>query len=350
MSSTMTSGSGIGIPVALASGIRQRKTRWLWTGRLSCGSVALLAGRSSSGKSTLAAGIAAQLTGGPRLAGHEGPVVRGAVLWLSAEESLATIVKPRLRAAGANLRKVAFPGSDEYGVTQHAVEFPADLPALRTLILDMNAALVIVDPLASYTPSIDLNAQQAVRQLMGGLQTVSQQTGVTWLVVAHPNKSRTGNVLDRIFGSGAIRDFARSILLVGEHPECDGSRVVVNAKQSEGAEAPSLRFRFAFKDDKPLPPRVDWQGETPVTKEMLGVDAMDAGEQDGYLDARELLRTILTDWRPAKEVLAEGQAAGISERTMRAAKAELRCASRRVNDGMRPPHSEWGPPDTKPKR
>jgi putative DNA primase/helicase len=332
------------MPYTTAGRVRARKVRWLWWERVAEGSVTVLAGRSGGGKSTIATALVADVTGGPRLPCQVGPRIRGGVLWLSAEESPAKVMKPRFRAAGARAGKVVYPGVDDDGITQHFVELPADLHHLRLMVLDLDVRLIVLDPLASFCPQVDLNQQQPVRELMKGLRTVSEQTGVAWVLICHPNKTRTGPVEDRIFGSGAIKDFARSVLLVGGHPEADGRQVVVHVKASEGQVSPSLAFRFRRDPAGKVPPTLDWCGEVPVTKEMLGVEALDAGELDQHRDARELLRSLVKEWRPSKEVMSEALAAGIGERTLRTAKAELAIPSRRVANGFGPPHWEWGPP------
>lgn len=305
----------------------------------------MMAGRGGSGKSTVAAALAASVTGGPLMhANVEKPRCRGSVLWFGAEESAPKTVTPRLRAAGARMAKVIYPGLDDEGQVQHAIEFPADLHHVRDMCGDLNVKLCIVDPLASYCPGIDLNQQQPVRQLLGAMRLVAEQIGFSWLLIAHPNKSRTGPILDRIFASAALVHVCRSVLLVGEHPAADGRRVVVHAKTNEGEYMPTVCFRLNIDPEKKLPPTVSWIGEVPVTKEMLGVEAMDAGECDQHLDARALLRGSLTEWRPAKEIIAEAAAAGIGERSLRTAKAELQIPSRRVANGLTNPHWEWGPP------
>lgn len=335
------------IPWSHAGEIKKKSTRWLWDRRVSEGSVMLVAGRGGSGKSTLVAALVADITGGPPMPGGKKRSRGRSVLWLTAEEGTQTVVAPRLRRMGAVVKRVVFPGVDSAGVTQHMIQLPGDLVFLRGLVQLKNAAAIVLDPLASFCPTVDLNQQQQVRQLMGSLRMVSEATGVTWVCIAHPNKSRSGPILDRIFGSAAISHFARSVLLVGEHPEMDGRRVVVHAKTGEGEFAPTLAFRLEIDEAKPGPPGVEWLGEVPITKDHLTTEGMTAGDLDAHVDARALLRERCKEWRRAKEVLAEGLAAGIKEHTLRNAKAELKMDSRFQNDGINPPFWEWGPPGSK---
>jgi hypothetical protein len=243
------------------------------------------------------------------------------------------------------MAKVYFPGTVVNGSVHRQIELPGDLPLVREIIVELNIRLVVVDPIASYTPSIDLNQQQSTRQLMGGLRLLSEEQQMTWLLVAHPNKSRTGPVIDRIFGSASMIHCARTVLLAAHHPSGDGRRVICHAKSNEGALAPALAYRIGVVGKKQPVTHIEWEGVCEVSLDMLGVEAMNAGEQDTHRDARDLLKQLLRDWRPATEVIKEAAAAGIGERSLRDAKAELMVRSRRVADGFTPAHWEWGPPE-----
>ncbi len=326
-----------------AASIRRRKQRWIWSGRIATGAATVLGGRGGIGKSTIAAAVAAHVTGGPALWGHDGPRVRGSVLWLPAEESVATITVPRLRAAGAKMRQVFFPGLNSQGYTERVIEIPQGLGELEVLCLRHGASLIVVDPLASYVNGVDLNRQQDVRLVYQAMRLVSERTGVAWLLVCHPSKVRTGPLIDRLFGSAAIGHCARSVLIVGRHPDGTERRTVVHDKTNDGEPCPSVDYHIEGHE-KYGTGVIRWEGPSTVTSEQLGIESLDAGELDAHADARRLLTQLLGDGpRPAKEVLQEGAACGIGERTLRAAKAELRIPSRRIADGYGDPHWEWGP-------
>jgi hypothetical protein len=330
-------------PCPSAASIRRKKQRWLWFGRLAAASSCILGGRGGAGKSTLAAAIAAHVTGGPTLTAHDGPRSRGGVLWFPAEENVAVQTVARLKAAGARTKKVFFPGLDGAGLTERVVEFPADLGEVEDVARRTGAVLAIVDPLASYVQGCDLNRQQDVRNLFQAFRLVSERTGISWLFLAHPSKVRTGPVLDRLFGSASLVHCARSVMILGGHPDGSAVRVLIHAKTNEGTLQTALQLDLPLRQGQHAP-SVQWLGPCDVTLEQLGVEALDAGELDAHLDARELLKRILKDGpRAAKDVLAEATACGIGERTMRKAKAELRCPSVRVDSGYNPPHWDWGP-------
>lgn len=337
------------IPMSSAGKVKAKKASWLWHQRLTHGSVNLIAGRSCSGKSTVVAALVADITGGPSLPGQLAARPRGPVLWCSAEENIRTVVIPRLKRSRAKLAHVHFPGVDGSGITRHLLELPGDLSWVKAQAWHHGVKAIVLDPLASYCPFTDLNQQQQVRSLLGQLRALAEDCDLTWICVAHPSKQRSGPILDRLFGSASLVHFCRSVLLVGEHPERDGRRVIVHAKPSEGPPAPTLSFRLALDPKGKAPPCVEWDGECPVTVDDLSGEGLTAGDLDSHIDARDLLRERCRDWRPAKDVLREGLEAGLSERTLRNAKAELKMASRYINDGATGARWEWGPPDSKKK-
>src|SRR5579864_5140636 len=69
-----------------ASEVIPRETDWLSEGRLSMGALWFLDGNKGSGKSSIAAAVAAAITGGPPLPGGK-QRDQEAVLWFAGEES-----------------------------------------------------------------------------------------------------------------------------------------------------------------------------------------------------------------------------------------------------------------------
>jgi hypothetical protein len=86
---------------------------------------------------------------------------RGAVL-LSAEDDLARTIRPRLDAAGAELDRVAVVALRERdGSTRDPVISAADLRAVEVAIREVDAVLLVVDPLVAYLPD-EVNANLPV--------------------------------------------------------------------------------------------------------------------------------------------------------------------------------------------
>ena len=140
------------LPVQPLSELTPRGTDWLWPGRLPLGALAVLDGKKTAGKSTIAAAIAAAVTSGTRLPGRTSRS-RISVLWVAGEEDLRCTVWPKLEVAGADLRRVWALGQDE--LRRHRLQLPADLDQLERTIVRTAASLVVIDPLsAAVSPAI----------------------------------------------------------------------------------------------------------------------------------------------------------------------------------------------------
>ena len=95
-----------GLIVECASCIPVEPVEWLWPHRIAVGKLTLIAGEAGLGKSQVAIAMAAAHTTGAQWPCGEGTAPLGGVIFLSAEDSAADTVVPRLMAAGANLQHV----------------------------------------------------------------------------------------------------------------------------------------------------------------------------------------------------------------------------------------------------
>src|SRR6266516_4345588 len=130
---------------------------WLWPGRIPLGHLTLLDGAPGSGLSLVALSLAACVSSGSPLPDGT-PTQQGHVLLLAPYDSPTDILKPRLQAAGSvpdhvqlvcpllEDTSLALAGTRPYA-------FPQDLDHLATLIRNLNARLVIIDP-ASAMPGL----------------------------------------------------------------------------------------------------------------------------------------------------------------------------------------------------
>src|SRR5690606_26564931 len=143
------------VTVRLAD-VKPERIDWLWTGRLARGKLHVIDGDPGRGKSTITIGWAAVVTTGGWWPDGEHAGTPAGVVILSAEDGLADTIRPRLDAAGADpTRVVALTGvrrvdpdtGEAYDVSP---TLPEHLAALEAAIREVDAALVIVDPLMAY--------------------------------------------------------------------------------------------------------------------------------------------------------------------------------------------------------
>lgn len=336
---------GDGIPFARARQVKEGKRIWLIKPVLSSKSLCILTGPGGVGKSTLIASLVAHVTGGRSLRGADSKEKKGAVAMFVGEESIPISVRPRLDCAGANMRKVFFPGFRSDGQIGKPVTLPGDLLALRRLFVEHSIRLAVVDPLVSFCHGVDLMSQQGARLLMTHLHATSEACNTTWLLVVHPTKLKSGSLMNRISLSASIPQQARSVLWLASHPINPDRRTMLHIKSNEHKRSEPLDFSMIVSPNDHLPPKMVYVGVSDVTEDQLDNVTEDGVEADAHKDARELLRRLIgTEWRPCMEVLAEARNAGIGERTIRSAKVALGVQSRRATNELTGVCWEWGPP------
>ena len=301
--------------------VTHRPVEWLWEGRIPYGELTLLVGDPGVGKSLLTCWLAARVAGGG-----------GYALLVSAEDDPARTIRPRLEAAGADLRKVGLLQARAGGV-EDVVTLPADADRITNIVRDTGARLLVVDPLSAHLEeSVNSWRDQSVRRALAPLARAAQTTGCAVVVVAHLNKLRGAEATYRVGGSIGIPAAARSVLLLARDPDDpDGDqRVLAHAKSNLAPLAASLALRVVAPPARGGQPRLEVLGEVDHSaRDLLNEQAIEPAARD---DAKEFLLEALADGpRPAKELFREAREAGVSEITLRRAAKTLGITRRRVS-------------------
>lgn len=331
--------SATGSPAHLIylSEVETERLQWLSRGRVAAGKITLVDGDPGLGKSTLLADWSARVSRGEALPdGVAGPP-RGVVL-LSAEDGLADTIRPRLEAAGADLDRIAAlltvpDGDGPPAGLGRLPSIPADLPYLEQAITDIDAALVIVDPLMAYLGTeTNAHRDQDIRRALAPLAQLAERTGVAVVLVRHLNKAQSANALYRGGGSIGIVGAARCGLLVAADPDDSERRILAPIKSNLARPPAALAFQLAPVAGTDVA-RVEWLGETRHTAGALLTipDDETRTERD---DAEAWLAAYLADGPvETSDVLAAGRKAGHAERTLKRAKAALAVRSEREGFG-----------------
>lgn len=228
--------------VTWASSIRPKRQIWLYQDRISVGTISALAGRGGTGKTTWAVDIVAQLSTG-KLAGEFYGTPRNCLIW-SGEDPWDKVLVPRLIAAGADRDRVGQLSIAEAvdGMSQEVTpKLPLDVAAFGAAIAETDAALVVIDPIAS-TMSGDLHREADVRTALDSLARVAAATGAVVMFVRHFGKGG-GNATDKMSGNHAFRDACRSVFLFAADDE-SGLTVVSQDKGNYAADQESFAFRL----------------------------------------------------------------------------------------------------------
>ena len=209
--------------------------------------------------------------------------------------------------------------------------FPLDTDPLKEAITESGAVLVIIDPIASTMGGADTNREADVRAALDALAKLAKDTGAVVMYVRHFGKGG-GNASDKMTGSHAFRDAARSVFLFA----ADDGRTVVS--QDKGNYSPDGEDSFAFRlesvqvetsDGSVSMARVVELGATDLTvediinREAPGGDD-DPGERSAAVEWLEDYLLVEGPSVASEEVKAAAKKAGISTRTLQRAKNKLR--------------------------
>ncbi|MGH3526745.1 MAG: AAA family ATPase, partial [Pseudonocardiaceae bacterium] len=183
-----------------------------WPGAIPAASLVKIEGRKSTGKSTVAAAIAASISGGPVVPGWTGPTDRR-VLWQSGEEDWDRIVGPRLRRAGVPVGMYGRLTARTTRGDPRRVVLPDDLPILSDAIREGGVGLVVLDPYSSLVgSSIDLSVPQQARLWLELIAETFAAAQAVCLCVGHVRKGRGGDSREAGYGCAETANVMRSIM------------------------------------------------------------------------------------------------------------------------------------------
>lgn len=211
-----------------------KQPRWLAKGRLPKGAVTLLVGDEGIGKSLFWVKLVSHITTGEPFEEFGIPQRDpGYVVLVITEDNWDIAVRPRLKAAGADLGMVkTVCAGDGTG----SPTFPDNIDLLKDI--DPQPELVVIDTWLDIAPQgkrLD-NPQQA-RQVLHPFKQLADRTESAVLLVGHTNRANTNNLRDKYGTSYALRQKVRMALfaqldnegqlLIG--PEKSNSAAIQNA-------------------------------------------------------------------------------------------------------------------------
>jgi hypothetical protein len=314
-----------------AGEIDDRSPGWLWPDRIPLRAATALDGNPCDGKSTIMYDITARVTTGRPLPGCDATASSPAgVVLVQAEDNLAEIVVPRLRAAGAAMDKIKL--FDRSLFAQQPLVLPDDLPLIETAAGDIHAKLVVIDPLTAFLRG-NANSDMSVRRTFGPLAAFAERCDLAVVVVRHLRKTGARNPLYSGMGSIGIIAAARAGLLAGPDPASDDKHRHILAQSKGGqSDADSLCYRTVKRDDGTIV--VEWLGPSKHTAaDLVGASAA-ADDHSALLEAQYVLYSILSEGHlPANDVIRLAKLAAVSERTLKRAKRDLGVCSWKLGSG-----------------
>ena len=330
-----------------ATDVEMRAVDWWWPNRFARGKIGLIAGMPDMGKGQILAFAVAAITAGVPLPCKEGGAPRGRVIWLNAEDGAADTVKPRLVAAGADLRRVRFINSIVDGDTTRTFSLVTDLDVLRQMIEEMgDVVLVVIDPITAYlgVGKVDSRAGTDVRGVLTPLKELLEELHVGALGISHFNKKDdVKSALLRVLDSVSYVAAARHVYAVVKDPEDKDSRLFLKAKNNIGndPDTKGLRYSFSVKTagrDNELKtdivaPFVVWHPEhADITADEALAAAGDHYEA-GQTAKDFLLKRLAAGPVLATDIFEDAKANDIAVRTLKRAKKKMQIESVRQTPG-----------------
>jgi hypothetical protein len=254
------------------SEIEEVPIEWFWEPYIPLGRLSMLGGDPGAGKSFITTMLAATYSKGDCFPGDKDRHDSGNTLMLAVEDDPADTIKPRLRNLQADLTKIFISEED-------IVLDPDGLMAIRTMIRQTKAKLVIIDPIVAFLgPKMDMNRANEVRHIMKGLAKIARELNIAILVVRHNRKEGTnGSTGKAIYaGMGSI-DFTASVRSeLAVVTSKNGTNFLNHIKSNSGRKGQSLTYEivslpdgsglFRWKDFAAWPPASDGTKKTISTR------------------------------------------------------------------------------------
>lgn len=225
--------------LTLYSDVTAMPVNWLWEPYIAIGKITLLQGDPGCGKSTMMMNLIAELSKGGATPDGRAFGAPQRIIYQCSEDGAKDTIKPRLVAAGADCRNIAFIDEDVYsGLT-------LDDERIRDAIIEWKPRLVVIDPIQSYIGNdSDLQMAGKARKLMRRIGMWASTYNCAIVLIGHFSKKEGAKDLYRGLGSIDVVAAARSVLQVEKSDEDEDIRIVKQVKNSLNSKGADLMFEI----------------------------------------------------------------------------------------------------------
>jgi hypothetical protein len=323
---------------------------WAWRydgkGHIQRGTLTLYAGRPGAGKSTALRWTAAEYSRGKLYGCWHGKPQNIAYI-AGAEESLRFVVKPGLRAVGADMNRLFFPEVTISGEVARLSSL-ADEKALTEELLAHGITVVLVDPVMSVIGGgVDIHRNNETREYLEPWSRIAEVINGLVIGVAHLTKANNRDIVAAINGSSAFGEVPRAVFGFAKDPQSEQHhRVMSQAKNSAGYEDLSLAYII-----EPVRVTTDSGKHGEVGKftivgnsqrtvsDILGEPLVATDTK--LEEATAWLEDFLQNPFPSSDVKREARKVGFSEATIKRAASKLKVL---VREADFPRRTYWLPP------
>jgi hypothetical protein len=345
------------------SDVEPQELHWLWHGHLLRGSQELTTGLPGLGKSQvqccLVACCTACLPWPDGTSALDEPVN---VIMLTAEDSIAQGLVPRLMAAGADMKRVHIVQCIKRNNKNHQFLLSQDLLDLELAIEEVgNVGLVTIDPITAYMGGkMDSHKTTEVRSQLGPLKDLAERCDVAISTITHPAKNAGPRAIDHFIGSQAFIAAGRvghgcfeetEVNEVTGEKKPTGRNLFAHVKHSMSVKMPTLAYRLEGDVEVATgikTSHVIWDGEVDITADAAVAGAAASKgtvRTDEQKRAAEFLCEVLEDGPVSqKQVEEEGEQRGFSKKVLRTTRDKLGVVSKKAGFDA---GWEWSLPPTK---
>jgi AAA domain len=248
--------------VLRAIDVQPREVKTTFGGRIVLNDLNAAAGREKVGKGLYLARLAADLSNGILTDRAE------TVLYVSAEEQLETVQRPRLEAAEADLERVLLMPMGTLGL-------PDAIPELVGILEEYGCSWWILDPINKhFSRNMDPDSKRDVAMVLGELAAAANTHQATVIGSIHLGRGKEGvSPADTWAHSMEFRRAIRSSTLIGKiETDGDDERTIVHDFSNYGKTAPAIKAKIITAAN--------------------GVGAMMLGAVDPFIEPEDLF------WRP----------------------------------------------------
>lgn len=268
--------------------VQAQQVQWLVKDIFPRGEVSVIGGDGGTGKGLYTAQlVAAVTTGKANDFFPEKPTGPRRVLLFSGEDDPSFVLRPRLIAAGADVKQVCFVTPDEYFNEAGGI-LDISSKTFTDLIEKVSPALVVIDPLQQFLPAgVDMGSRNAMRAVVTPLRAAAKRLDFAALLVMHSNKRSSVAGRQRLADSSDLWDLARSVLMLGV-AKMDGKVYVSQEKSNYSAPVDTILFTkksvtvegvqtaLAVFDSTTAKKDADFVGEQRIVVSQSKEDASDA--------------------------------------------------------------------------
>lgn len=157
--------------------VEERQVAWLWYSYIPFGRVTVLHGAPGSGKSMIAARLMAACTNEKPL-GECKALPAGNALYLTADDDLSDLLRPRLLEAGADLSRV-------YAIND-MLPFALGDDSIEQMVENFGIRLVVVDPIQEYLQEeVYGEDPELVYPILCKLEALAKKSGCAVVLTAY---------------------------------------------------------------------------------------------------------------------------------------------------------------------